>query len=450
MTSPLTKPHIGRLLIKGGRLIDPRQNIDKVTNILVENGRVHSVGEHLNTPANTPVWDATGKVVAPGLVDVHVHLREPGGEAKETISTGTRAAAAGGITSVISMPNTNPPMDNISDIQFVIGRAAQEGYARVYPTGTISKERSGQELSEIGAMVKVGCVAITDDGSGVMNSQLLRRAMEYSKTFNLPVIEHCEDHQLAAGGVMNEGALATRLGLKGIPREAEYTMVARDIALAELTGCHIHLTHISVKESVDLVRQAKQKGLLVTADATPHHLVLTEEAVAEYMANAKVNPPLRTQADVQALRQALKEGVVDCIATDHAPHTQSEKSQEFNQAPFGLIGLETSLPLILTELVRNGVITINEMILRMSDIPARLFGIPGGTLEPGSHADIVVFDPEAKQTFTHFVSRSQNSPFLGWQLYGVIEHTFVGGQTVYSRSLNAKAKGTDVTAFKTT
>lgn len=435
--SPFSKPHTGRFLIKGGRLIDPRENIDTVANLLIENGHVHSIGNHLNTPATIPTIDATGKVVAPGLVDAHVHLREPGGEGKETIATGTRAAAAGGITSVISMPNTTPPMDNISDIQFVVGRAAQEGSVRVYPTGTISKEREGHELSEIGAMSKAGCVAITDDGSCVMNSQLLRRALEYSKIFNLPVIEHCEDAQLAANGVMNEGALATRLGLKGIPRQAEYTMVARDIALAELTGGRVHLTHMSTKESVELIRLAKQKGIPVTADATPHHLVLTEEAVAEYMANAKVNPPLRTQEDVQALRQALKEGVIDCIATDHAPHTQSEKAQEFNSAPFGLIGLETALPLVVTELVKSGLLSLTDMILRMSDVPARLFRLPGGTLAPGAPADVLIFDPEAKQTFTHFVSRSQNSPFLGWPLFGVVEYTLVGGHVVYQRSASA-------------
>lgn len=437
MNPSLLKPHLGRLLIKGGRVIDPRQNLDKVTDILIENGRIHSIGDHLNAPSSTPTIDAHGKVVAPGLVDIHVHLREPGGEAKETIATGTRAAAAGGVTSVVSMPNTTPPMDNVSDIQFVIGRAAQEGSARVYPTGTISKEREGHEMSEIGAMVRVGCVAITDDGCGVMNAQLLRRALEYTKTFNIPVMEHCEDHQLSAGGVMNEGALATRLGLQGIPRQAEYVMAARDIALAELTGGRLHLTHMSVKESVDLIRQAKEKGLKVTADVTPHHLVLTEDAVAEYMANAKVNPPLRTMEDVNALRQALKEGVIDCIATDHAPHTQAEKAQEFNNAPPGMIGLETSLPLIVTELVKTGILTLSEMILRMSDLPARIFNLPGGTLELGSNADIVIFDPEAKQTFTHFASRSQNSPFLGWQLFGVVERTLVGGQTVFERSASS-------------
>jgi dihydroorotase len=426
--------HIGRLLIKGGRVIDPRQNLDKVTNILIENGKILGVGSHLDTPANTPTIDASGKVVAPGLVDVHVHLREPGGEAKETIATGTRAAVAGGVTSVVSMPNTTPPMDNISDIQFVIARADQSGQARVYPTGTISKGRLGQELSEIGAMVRVGCVAITDDGSGVLNSQLFRRALEYAKGFDLLVMEHCEDAQLMADGVMNEGSLATRLGLAGIPRQAEYTMVARNVALSELTGAKLHLTHISVKESVEIIRQAKAKGIPVTADVTPHHLVLTEDAVAEYMANAKVNPPLRTMDDVKALRQALKEGVIDCVASDHAPHTQAEKAQEFNAAPFGLIGLETMLPLLITELVKPGFMSLSDLILRMSDIPARIFKLPGGSLEPSRNADLVIFDPESKQTFTHFVSRSQNSPFLGWQLFGVVERTLVGGQTVFERS----------------
>ncbi|MBV9080267.1 MAG: dihydroorotase, partial [Elusimicrobia bacterium] len=395
MTSPFQKPHSGRLVIKGGRVIDPRQSIDRVADVLIENGAVVSIGAG-NGVSGAEVIDAGGKVVAPGLVDVHVHLREPGGEAKETIATGTKAAAAGGITSVVSMPNTQPPMDNVTDIQFVIARAAAEASVRVYPTGTISKGREGNEMSEIGAMVRVGCVAITDDGNGVQNSQLLRRALEYTKTFNIPVMEHCEDAYLVAGGVMNEGPLATRLGLKGIPRQAEYCMAARDIALAELTGGRLHLTHMSTKESVELIRRAKEKGLPVTADATPHHLVLTEDAVAEYMANAKVNPPLRTAEDVQALRQALKEGLIDCIATDHAPHTQNEKAQEFGNAPFGLIGLETSLPLIVTELVRTGVLSLVEMIRRMSDVPARLFNLPGGSLETGKPADVVIFDPEAR------------------------------------------------------
>jgi len=434
MISPLRSPHIGRLVIKNGRVVDPSQNLDREANILIENGKIHSVGSHLNCPANTPAIDAQGKVVAPGLVDCHVHLREPGGEAKETIATGTRAAAAGGVTSVISMPNTEPPMDNIADIQFVLARAAQEGMVRVYPTGTITKGREGHELSEIGAMVGVGCVAITDDGDGVLNAQVFRRALEYSKVFDLIVMEHCEDINLKSNGVMNEGALATRLGLAGIPRQAEYTMVARDVALAELTGGRLHLTHISVKESIDVIRRAKERGVNVTADVTPHHLILTEEVVQEYKANAKVNPPLRTSEDIKALREALKTGVIDCVATDHAPHTQSEKAQEFNAAPFGIIGLETLLPLLITELVKTGFMTLPELLFHLTEAPARIFKLPAGTLRPGANADIVIFDPEAKQTFTHFASRSQNSPFLGWPLCGVVERTLVGGQTVFERS----------------
>lgn len=419
-----------KILIKGGRVIDPRQNIDKVTNILIDDGVIHSIGNHLNASTLVETIEATGKTVIPGLVDIHVHLREPGGEAKETIATGTRAAAAGGVTTVVSMPNTNPPMDNISDIQFVIARAQSDGLVRVFPTGTISKGREGKELSEIGAMARVGCVAITDDGAGVSNSQLLRRALEYSRAFNLIVMEHCEDANLMADGVMNDGPLATRLGLKGIPREAEYSMVARNIALARLTKGRLHLTHVSTKESVHLIRAAKEEGLDITADATPHHLVLTEEAVAEYKANAKMNPPLRTESDIQALREGLKNGVIDCVATDHAPHTQAEKSQEFNQAPFGIIGLETSLSLLYTELVKTGILTMSELIRVMADNPARIFNLPTGSLEPGKPADIVIFDETSKKTFTHFVSRSQNSPFLGWPLYGVVERTLVGGRTV--------------------
>lgn len=435
MTSPFMNPHKGQILIKGGHVVDPRNKLDQVADVFIEDGKIKAVGQKLTAGSSVKVIEAKGKIVAPGLVDVHVHLREPGNEAKETIATGTRAAAAGGVTSLISMPNTNPPMDNVADIQFVIGRAQQDGMARVYPSGTISKEREGKELSEIGSMVRIGCTAITDDGSGVLNSQLLRRALEYTKTFNLIVMEHCEDANLMADGVMNEGPLATRLGLHGIPRQAEYTVAARDIALAELTGGHIHLTHISVKETVELVAQAKAKGINVTADCTPHHLVLTEDAVAEYKANAKVNPPLRTQADVDALRAGLKKGIIDCVGSDHAPHTQSEKAQDFNSAPFGLIGLETMLPLLVTELVKPGLISLTDLITRMSDAPARIFRLPGGSLSVGANADVVIFDLEDKQTFTHFVSRSQNSPFLGWQLHGVVERTLVGGVTVFERSV---------------
>ena len=419
------------LLIRGGRLIDPRHNFDGVCDVLLSNGRVEKVGPALSAPPGSRVMPAEGLVVAPGLVDMHVHLREPGGEAKETIATGTRAAASGGVTSVVSMPNTDPPMDNVADIQFVIGRAAQEGVVRVFPTGTISKGRQGEELSEIGAMARVGCVAITDDGSPVMNSQLMRRAMEYSRIFNLVVIEHAEDVHLAADGVMNEGPLAVRLGLKGIPRQAEYAFVARDIALAELTQGRLHIAHVSCKESVELLRQAKAKGMPVTAEATPHHFTLTEEAVAEYKAAAKVNPPLRTADDVAAIKEGLRDGTLDAIASDHAPHTQSEKEREFDNAPFGMIGLETILPLTITELVRPGILTLSQAIAKLTDAPARILNLPVGTLIPGALGDVVVFDPEATKTFTHFASRSQNSPFLGWRLHGLVRATIVGGRVVY-------------------
>jgi dihydroorotase len=423
------------LLIRGGRVIDPRNKIDGVLDVLISDGRIEKVGVKLER-SSAKMISADGLVVAPGLVDMHVHLREPGGEAKETINTGTRAAASGGVTSVVSMPNTNPPMDNVGDIQFVIGRAAQEGVVRVFPTGTISKDRAGQELSEIGAMARVGCVAITDDGSPVMNSQLMRRAMEYARIFNLVVIEHAEDSQLAADGVMNEGPLASRLGLKGIPRQAEYILVARDLALAELTQGRLHIAHVSCKESVDLVRQAKMRGLSVTAEATPHHFTLTEEAVAEYKAAAKVNPPLRTSEDVAAIKEGLRDGTIDAIASDHAPHTQSEKEREFDNAPFGMIGLETLLPLTVTELVKTGALTLSQALAKLTDAPARVLGLPVGTLSAGSPGDVVIFDPEAAKTFTHFVSRSQNSPFLGWRLYGHVRSTIVGGNVVYEDNAN--------------
>jgi dihydroorotase len=429
------------LLIKGGRLIDPRNHRDEVADVLIEGQHVQQVGKSLQPSPGAEVFDATGLVVAPGLIDVHVHLREPGQEEKETIATGTSAAAMGGFAAVACMPNTVPPLDNVSQIQYVMMKAQSEGYARVYPIGAVTKAQEGKELTEIGAMVRAGCVAISDDGKPVANSKLFRRALEYAKTFGLRVIDHCEDPDLALGGVMNEGKLSMLLGLKGIPRQAEYIMVARNIALCELTEGPLHLAHLSTKESVDLVRVAKKRGLPVTAETCPHYFVLTEDAVAQYNANAKMNPPLRTEEDRLAVIQGLADGTIDIIASDHAPHTSAQKSREFDFAPFGIIGLETMLPLTLTHLVQKKVFSLSDAIRALSDAPARAFNLPGGHLSPGAPADVTVINLEQKWEVGEFASKSRNSPFIGASVQGKAAATIIGGEFVMrdGRLLNRPA-----------
>lgn len=421
------------LLIRGGRVVDPRHGRDEVADVLIEGRHIRQVGADLKAGDDAETLDAKGLIVAPGLIDIHVHLREPGQEEKETIATGTAAAAMGGFTAVCCMPNTVPPLDNVSQIQFVLMKADSEGYCRVYPIGAITKGQEGQELTEIGAMVRAGCVAISDDGKDVSNSKLFRRALEYAKTFDLPVIDHCEDVDLFKGGVMNEGELATLLGLKGIPRQAEYIMVARNIALAELTGGHVHLAHLSTQESVALVRQAKSRGLPVTAETAPHYFSLTEKAVEGYNTLAKINPPLRTEADRKAIIEGLADGTIDVIATDHAPHTSAQKSREFDSAPFGIIGLETSLGLTLTQLVAPGTLTLSQAIATLSDHPAKILKLPGGHLAPGAPADVTLIDLKTKRTVESFASKSQNSPFKGWTLQGGAHTTIVGGEVVMSQ-----------------
>lgn len=421
------------LLIKGGRVVDPAHNRDEVLDLVVEIGRVARLGKNVAPPAGAQVIDATGMIVAPGLVDIHVHLREPGNEGAETIETGTRSAAAGGITSVVAMPNTQPAIDSATGIRFVLRRAAETAHVRVWPSGSITLERAGEKLAEIGGMVRAGAVALTDDGNSVPDAQLLRRALEYAKMFDVTVIEHSEDKSLMADGVMNEGALATRLGYRGIPRQSESIAAGRNIALAALTGAHIHLTHISTRETVDLVRQAKKKGVAVTADCTPHHFTLTEDAVVRSATNAKMNPPLRAEEDRRALIEGLKDGTIDCIASDHAPHTRASKEQEFSAAPFGIVGLETLLPLTVTQLIEPGHLTWMEAIRRMATNPAKVLSLPVGDLAEGSPADIVIINPAEERTVTGFSSKSQNSPFLGWTLRGFAQVVMVEGRIVLRR-----------------
>lgn len=423
------------LLLQRGRVVDPSQGVDEVTDLLISDGTIAGRGRGLGVPDGAEVLDASGCVVAPGLIDLHVHLREPGQEDVETIESGAQAAAAGGFTAICAMPNTDPVTDNQAAVGFVAKQGAAAGAARVYPIAAISLGQKGTQLAEFGELVSAGAVAVSDDGKPLVSSHLMRMALSYAQTFGIPVADHCEDPSLA-GGVMHEGLVSTRLGLRGIPSAAEEIMVARDLLLAELTGGHIHLCHISTRGSVELIRRAKEKGIKVTAEVTPHHLILTDEACLGYNTNAKMNPPLRTAKDVAALREALKEGVIDAIATDHAPHHYDAKEREFDDAPFGVIGLETALALAVTHLVRAGVLTLPELIDRMSCAPARIFHLPGGTLRPGAVADVTVFDPEARWRIDpqRFCSKSRNTPFDGWEVLGRVVLTVVGGRVVFRGS----------------
>ena len=425
----MTRP----VLIRGGRVIDPSRNLDTVTTVLLQQGIVAEVGDDIGQPDGAIELDATGMVVAPGLIDVHVHLREPGQEDRETIATGARSAVAGGFTGICAMPNTDPVIDNQGAVGFVKAKGEAAALARVYPIGCISVGQQGERLAEFGEMVGAGAVAVSDDGHPVMSSQLMRNALEYARTFGIPVADHCEDMPLARGGAMHEGIVSTRLGLKGIPAAAEEIHVARDCILAELTSGHVHLCHMSTRGSVELIRRAKDKGLPVTAEAAPHHFSLTHERVGDYDTNAKMNPPLREAEDRDAIREALADGTLDCIATDHAPHHYDAKEREFDDAPNGIIGLETALSLALQQLVRPGTLTLAKLIERMSVAPARLWHLPGGTLARGTVGDVVVFDPEATWLVdpARIRSRSRNSPWLGEELPGVVRWTIVGGRIVH-------------------
>lgn len=423
------------ILFRGARVIDPSRQTDGIADLLVEEGRIAGVGRHIVPPEGARVVEAAGQVVAPGLIDLHVHLREPGQEELETVATGAMAAAAGGFTAVCAMPNTDPVTDNQAAVGFIVRQAARAGRARVYPIGSVTLGQRGEQLSEFGELVGAGAVAVSDDGRPIMSSHMMRTALEYARTFGIPVADHCEDMTLAEGGSMHEGIIATRLGLKGIPAAAEEIHVARDCILAALTGGHIHLCHMSTRGSVELIRRAKDQGLRVTAEATPHHFTLTHERCAGYDTNAKMNPPLREDADRAAIREGLRDGTIDVIASDHAPHHYDAKEREFDQAPNGITGLETAFGLAMRELVLPGLLTLPQLLARMSTLPARVFNLPGGTLAVGAPADLVLLDPEVRWTVRaeEMYSKSRNSPFLGEELVGRARMTLVDGRVVYER-----------------
>jgi len=421
-----------RMLIKNGRVLDPANNIDDSLDIFIEGNIIKKVAKGIKAEASAKVIDAKGKIVAPGLIDIHTHLREPGFEYKETIRTGTMAAAAGGFTAICCMPNTNPINDNRAVTEFILSKSAKEGIVNVLPIGAITKGSQGKALAEISDMVNAGCVAISDDGKGVMDAEVMRRGLEYTKAFDIPVIAHCEDANLSSGGVMNEGFASTTLGLRGIPKAAEEVMVVRDIALAELTGARLHIAHVSSAGSVESIRIAKKRGVKVTCETCPHYFTLTEDAVIGYNTNAKVNPPLRTKEDVKAIKEGLKDGTIDIIASDHAPHAVHEKEIEFDYASFGMIGLETSLPLILN-LVREGVLTLKDAIAKATINPARLLKLKKGTLSEGADADITIIDPESEWVVdvNNLKSKSKNTAFAGMKMKGRAVMTIVGGKIVY-------------------
>ena len=424
----------GALLIRNGRVVDPVNGVDAVQDVLIEGGVIKRLGPKLPAPERAEIIDATGKVVCPGFIDIHVHLREPGFEYKETVATGTRAAAAGGFTAVCCMANTSPVNDNGAVTDYILAKARAEGAVRVYPIGAVTRGLKGEELAELAELAESGCVAFSDDGKPVMNASLYRHAMEYVLPFGAPVISHAEDTHLSKGTAMNEGVVSTELGLMGSPAAAEDVMVARDILLAELTGAHVHIAHLSTAGSVRLVRDGKARGVRVTAEVTPHHLVLTDEAVRSYDPNTKMAPPLRTKRDLEALLEGLLDGTIDCIATDHAPHALSEKEGEFDHAAHGIVGLETAVPVLLDRLVRTGVVPLPTLVARMSSDPARLLNLPGGRLGVGAPADVTILDLDAERAVepAKFRSRSRNTPFAGWTLRGAPWATIVGG-TVVSR-----------------
>ncbi|MGH9749926.1 MAG: dihydroorotase [Candidatus Polarisedimenticolia bacterium] len=434
------------LLVKGGRVVDPATGADGPMDLLIVDGRIAERrpagrgrgrgGEGHAHPSGAEVLDAAGKIVCPGFVDMHVHLREPGHEHKETIETGTRAAAAGGFASVACMPNTDPWNDGLSVTEYIVAEARRRGRVNVFPIGCVSKGGRGEELAEIGDMVKAGAVAVSDDGHPVKTPHLMRMALEYTKIFGIPVIDHCEDRSLSARGAMNEGEVATLLGLRGIPAAAEEIAVGTDLALAAMTGGRLHLAHLSTRGSLERVRRAKADGAAVTCEATPHHLLLTDAAVMEsdYDANTKMNPPLRSETDRRALLEGLRDGTIDVIATDHAPHHLDEKLQEFDDAPFGVIGLETAVPLLMDRLVRAGVIDVKRLVELLSVNPARILGLRKGTLAEGADADLTIIDPDLKATVdvARFQSKSRNCPFHGWSLTGWPVATIVGGRVVHA------------------
>ncbi|QWV99641.1 dihydroorotase [Geomonas nitrogeniifigens] len=420
------------LLIKGGRVIDPSQGIDETMDVLIADGVILELGQGLTAPEGTPTIDASGLLVTPGLIDMHVHLRDPGLEYKEDIATGSRAAAAGGFTSVACMPNTSPVIDNKAVACYVVNKAKSEALVNVFPVGSITKGSKGDSLAEMGDLKEAGCVAVSDDGKPVCNSELMRRALEYAKGVGITVISHSEDLALVGEGVMNEGFVSTELGLKGIPWAAEDIAVAREVYLAEFAAAPVHIAHISTAGSARIIRNAKARGVKVTCETAPHYFTLTDDAVRGYNTNAKMNPPLRGESDVAAMKAALADGTIDAIATDHAPHHPDEKDVEFNVALNGIVGLETSLPLSL-KLVEEGVLDLKGLVSVMSCNPAKILGIDRGTLRVGAVGDLTVIDPgkEWQVEADKLESKSKNSPFLGWKMKGKAAYTVVKGQVVY-------------------
>jgi dihydroorotase len=424
---------MAKILIKGGRVISPAQRLDDLCDVLIEKGRIVAIGKDLDAKG-AEVIDASGMLVTPGLVDIHVHLRDPGLEYKEDIASGTLSAVTGGFTSVACMPNTKPVNDNQTVTSYILKKAADEGYCRVFPIASITRGLNGESLTEMGELKALGVCAVSDDGKPVSNPQLMRRAMEYARPFGLTIISHAEDLDLVGSGVMNEGPVSTELGLKGIPWVAEDAATAREVMLAEFTGAHLHVAHVSTKGSIDIVRQAKKRGVNVTCEATPHHFTLTDEAVRGYNTNAKMNPPLRSAQDMAAVRQGIADGTVDAIATDHAPHHIDEKNVEFNIAMNGIVGLETALPLTL-KLVEDGVIDLPKAIALLSSGPAGVLALPVGQLVAGGVADVTIIDPDLAWTVDaqKLVSKSKNTPFDGWQMKGAAVCTMVAGKIVYKR-----------------
>ena len=423
------------LVIRRARIFDPSQNLDVVGDILIQNGKIQALGTQVVVPQgkSTPELDARGCLVTPGWIDIHTHLREPGQTHKETIRTGTEAAAAGGFTSIACMANTKPVNDSSFITTYIQQKVATESSINVYPIGAITKGLEGQELAEIGSMWEAGIVAISDDGKTVMNSYLMRKALDYSKRFNLAVVCHAEDAHLKGRGVMNEGFNSARFGLRGIPKASEEIIVARDLLLTELTGARLHVAHVSTAGSVALIREAKRRGIQVTAEVTPHHLTLTDEVVGTYDTNTKVAPPLREPQDIEAVTEALADGTIDALASDHAPHSVEDKEVEYDHAEFGMVGLETAFPLYYRVALQKGV-SLKRIISAMTHKPAEIIGIPKGTLKVGADADITIFDPEMKYRIdkNEFRSKSRNTPFDGWDVQGKVRYTIVAGKVVYS------------------
>jgi len=428
---------VSRLLLKGGRVVDPRRKVDAVLDVLLADGVVAEVGKKLD-PRGAQVLEMKGLVVCPGFIDLHTHLREPGREDKETIATGTRAAAAGGFTAVCAMPNTDPVNDNAGITRAILEKARSEGVVRVYPIGAITRGSKGEELAEYGDLRDAGCVAVSDDGRPVVSARVMRRALEYARAFDLTVIDHCEEPSLFEKAAMNEGPVSTLLGLRGVPAAGEAIIVERDVMLAELTGGKVHIAHASAAASVDAVRRGKARGVRVSAEATPHHLLLIDQLVKDnaYDTATKMNPPLRSEQDRQALLAGLVDGTIDCIATDHAPHSVDDKKVEYDQAAFGIVGLETAVALCLDRLVSKGLLTLPKLVALLSANPARILGLPGGTLAPAGPADVTVLDLARRRQVEpgRFESKGRCTPFAGWNLKGWPVMTIVGGQVAWKDS----------------